>query len=573
MISNKLWSALILTLLATVILSSQAFTAQEDTAQLTFRKTAITKKKSFQNAYTVQQGDILSAIIRRIPGITEKDIPRYYRMTKELNPDITDLNRLHVGQTIMLPGTSITTQEANTAAVNAPSTEATDSQAYQVKKGDSLIRIVHRELHIKTATQKTLLEIKSLNPSIKDVNRIYIGQVIRLPHGQIATIASLANMDKEIVQVGSPREEPSVQEAITAETKDSIVLPPAQRLAVIKHIITQMNGNMITRGNYYLPVSTTEQLTIDCSSIPVVELDNQTTIFLDLGNRSDNHLKKMISNRWNNYHLVKIDDKDDMIVMLKKIFKNSKTYEITKAQKPLSIGSMPPMEFIVDWIITKKNVKASSAKTQGLRFVYENSSLLPRAVVNYARQHSVIITEISPEKGLVGKPEEIYSLPSITILPTSSARDFSLALLSYLNVSGERDVDVRVFSIEKDGFNLSIKADFVVTQGEKKTIIFSRILTPQFINILQAAGNELVFVSDQDGHVKNMEKILSGFHFVFTSGYFTFSGLEKNQPPYTFGFNGTKIKTDKNVYVVNFDFNQELRGLIQETWSADIVQY
>src|SRR5690606_9150191 len=100
----------------------------------------------------------------------------------------------------------------------------------------------------------------------------------------------------------------------------------------------------------------------------------------------------------------------------------NKTYEITKAQKPFSLGSQPVMEIIVDWVIAKKDVQATSSKTQGLRVVYENNPLLPRAIVNYARQHSLIITEISPGNGLVGKPEEIYSLPAMTILPTSSAK-------------------------------------------------------------------------------------------------------------------------------------------------------
>lgn len=561
------WWAFILCVLSTALFYSQAFSNHEDTAQLTFSKTAVSKKPL--QTYTVQQGDVLSAIIRKIPGITEKDIPGYYRMTKELNPNITDLNRLYAGQTIVLPGKTIALQEEKPAtgapSVNALSSEAAGSQSYQVKKGDSLIRVVHRELHITTHTQKTLLLIKSLNPNIKNAHKIYVGQMIRLPEGKTAVKAAPAGI--------TPNEEPPLQETKTVEAKESIVLPPAARLAVIKHIITQMNGTMITNGNYYLPVSKTEQLTIDCSIIPVVELDDRTTIFLDLENRSNNHLKKMISDRWSNYHLVKIDDKDDIIVTLKKIFKNTKSYEITKSQKPISIGSLPPLDVIVDWVISPKGIKTSASKTQGLRFVYENNVLLPRAIVNYARQHSLIITEISPEKGLVSKPEEIYSLPSMTILPTSSARDFSWALLAYLNIPREKDVDIRVFNIAEDGFNLSIKADIVVTRVEKKYLLFSRNLPPQFINILQKAGNELIFVSDQDEPAKNMEKILRGFNFVFTSGYFTFSGLDKNQPPYNFGFSGAKIKTDKNIYVVNFDFNQELRGLMQETWSANIVRY
>lgn len=573
------WRVLVLCVLSTTLFYSQAL-SNEDTAQLTFSKTAV-PKKNYQT-YTVQKGDNLSTIIRKLPGIIEKDIPRYYKMTKELNPDIADLNRLHVGQTLVLPENGVAVSEEKTAASDSktPASKASGLQTYQVKKGDSLIRIVRRKLHIKTGTQKMLLEIQSLNPNIKNLNYIYIGQIIRLPDGQtvlksvpVNATQNPAIIPEEKVSAIPPGEGLPVAEKKAVEAKESIFLPPAKRLAVIKHIITQMNGSMITSGNYYLPISKTEQLTIDCSIIPVVELDDRTTIFLDLGNRSNRHLNKMISERWSNYQLVKIDDKDDIIIILKKIFNKNKTYEVTKAQKPFSLGSQPVMEVMVDWVIAKKDASTSPSKTQGLRVVYENNALLPRAIVNYARQHSLIITEISPGKGLVGKPEEIYSLPAMTILPTSSAKDFASALLSSLNIQGESDADIRVFNIAKDGFNLSIKTDIIVTRGEKKTLIFSRDLPPQFVNILQKAGNELIFISNQEDPAKNMEKILRGFNFVFTSGYFTFSGLDKNQPPYNFGFNGTKIKTDKDIYIVNFDFNPDMRGLLQETWSASILRY
>lgn len=459
-------------------------------------------------------------------------------------------------------------------AANHQTSKIVSSQIYQVKKGDNLIRIAHRVLHIKSNTQKTILLIQSLNPAIKNANRIYIGQVLHLPDHQMTAkpgeqTTKDENVTGESEQVISRKEDSPEQQA-----KEPVILPPEARLDVIKHVITQMNGTMLTSGKYYLPVSKTAgQITIDCSLIPVVEMDDRTTLFLDFDNRSGSDLKKIISEHMNNYHLVKIDAKDNVIAALSKILKNTKNYEITKAQNPVAVGSTPSLEMIMDWLITKKGSKSSSAKTQGLRFVYENSTLLPRAIVNYARRNSFIITEISPEKGLVGKPEEIYSLPPATILSTASTRDFSRDLLSYLNIPAEQDIDVAVFNIDKDGFNLSIKADIVVKRGEKKTIIFSRHLPPQFVNILEKAGNELIFISDQDEPLKKMEKILNGFHIAFAPGYFTFSGLEKNHPPYSFGFNGAKIKTDKITYVVNFDFNQELQGLMQEAWSANIIRY
>ncbi|MDD4860640.1 MAG: LysM peptidoglycan-binding domain-containing protein [Smithellaceae bacterium] len=554
-----------LTLIA-AILSTMVFylptamSAKEDTAQLTFKKTAVHNKTYYH--YTIQKNDVLSAIIRKIPGIQEQDIPQYYRMIKELNPHIKDLDKLEAGQKIVLPA----------------KLKTGGAQTYRVKKGDYLIGIVHRELHITANTQKTMLLIKSLNPSVKDANKLYIGQVIRLPKGRLdGTAAQQTAQPAKIIERDAPvvslPEKQQVQEEATPAGKEAVMLPPAERLAVLKHIITQMNGTMITRGNYYLPVSKTAQLTIDCSVIPVVELDDRTTLFLDMKNRSGIYLKTIISGQWGNYHVVKIDAKDDMIMILKKIFKNSKAYAITRAEKPVGIGSTPVLEIMPDWLITKKNAKQTPAAIQGLRFVYRDNDLLPRAIINFARRQSFMITEISPSTGLVGKPDELYSLPAMTVLPASPAGEFAQALLSYLNVPFEKDVEVRVFSIRQDGFNLSIKADLAVKQGDQKTLLFSRNLPPQFVNILQKTGDKLIFISDQDEPAKNMEKILRGFNVVFTSGYFSFSGLDKNQPPYTLGFKGIKIKTDKDIYAVNFDFHHELRGLMQETWSANIIRY
>ena len=574
---KKFLLILFLAIASTMAFDTQAFSAKEDTAQLTFSKTAIPKKPV--QSYTVQKDDVLSAIIRKISGVTEKDIPHYYRMIKELNPQVEDFNNLAVGQKIMLPGKSIAVAEEKTDdSIHAPLQKLTGAQAYRVKKGDNLIGIVHRELQITSSTQKTMLLIKSINPSLTDAHKIYVGQVIRLPKGQPLVKdgeqpTGPAKITETTARDASLPDQPPAQTEKSLSGKDAIILSPAARLAVIRHIVTQMKGTMLTSGKYYLPVSKTEQLTIDCSMIPVVELDDRITIFLDPGNRSTSQLKKIIGNRWSNYHLVKIDDKDDIIIILKKIFQTTKTYDISKTQKPVLVGSSPQMEIIMDWLITRKDVKKTPAITQGLRFVYENNALLPRAIVNYAGRHSLMITEIAPDKGLVGKPEEIYSLPPVTVLPAASATEFSLALLAYLNIPAQKDIDVRVFNIAEDGFNLSIKADIAVGRGEKKTILFSRNLPPQFVNILQKAGNEIIFISDQDGPAKNMEKILRSFNFAFTSGYFTFSGLDKNQPPYTFGFTGTKIKTDKDVYAVNFEFNHDLRGLMLEAWSANIVQY
>lgn len=560
-------------ILAMVVISAAFFclpaTAKEDTAQIKLKKTAVSSKKLY--TYTVKKGDIISTIIRNIPGITEEDIANNYQLVKELNPNIPNIDKLEVGQTLILPGKPVTVKEAEETEAGSqsayePKAISTGFKNYKIKSGDTLIKIIYRQLKTRTDIHKTLKAIKAINPSIKNVNKIYAGSVIKLPGKTVFAKASdeLKPVTQEMATTRADQPEKII------EVKEKKVMPPEVRLAVLKQIITQMNGTITTAGNYYLPIPKAGQVTIDCSKIPLVEFDDSTTVFVDLENRAPGNLKKMISDNWTNYYLVKVNKDDDVIAILKKIINSTKNFSMVKSDKPLTMGSLPPVEVNVDWVISKSG-RMGNQPIQGLRSIYENNLLLPKSVKNYFQKNGFIITEISGETGIVGKPEELYSLPPIDVFPTTSSKDFSYALVSHLRLNATKDVDIQLFDTVKDGFNLSIKADILVNKEDKKYIIHSQSLSPQFTNALRQDGNETIFVSDNDTPKIIMENILHGFNIPFTYGNFVFSGLEKNQAPYTLRFSGMKI--DKNLYVVDFDIDPELRGLLQEVWSADIARY
>ena len=552
--------------------------AKEDTAQITLKKTATSKQNLY--TYTVKKGDMISTIIRQIPNIKKEDIQDNYNIIKDLNPDISDLNKLYVGQLLVLPGkpldkTQQNKMESNTADSDAApvshSTNHAGGNTYAIKKGDTLIKIIHRELKIKTNTRQMLKVIQSINPNIVNVDRIYAGQTIKLPNQTVFVKAS--EEDRLVVQEVLKQAESQTQPEEVIELNEKIVMPQEARLALIKHVITQMNGSIMTMGNYYLPIPKIGQVTIDCSKIPVIEFDDQTMMFLDLDNRAENNLKKIINDNWANYHLIKVDKKDDVIAVLKKIFNSVKGYSMTKREKPMTIGSLPPVDVIVDWVITKFTSKQSQPLMQGLCIVYGNNPLLPKSIKNYAQKNGLIITEFSEETGIAGNPEEIYSLPPMPVFPTTSVKDFSYALLSYLWLKADKDADVKIFDIVKDGFNLSIKADVLVKSDNKRYVIYSRNLPMQFVNALKKTGHEVLFIAENDSPKIIMEKILPSFNITFASGFFTFSGIDKNQAPYVLSFDGTKIKTDNDLYVIDFEIDQGLRSLLREAWGANIARY
>lgn len=562
----------VLALMALVNQPVAAESTKEDTAQITFQKTAISRKSLY--TYTVREGDNLAKIIRSIPGSTDKDIARNYQLLKELNPEIPDIEDLEVGQSIFLPGKPSTeTQESDVEEMteSTANVSSTAKKYYKIKRGDTLYKIIRREL--KTAEMNIppmVRTIKAINPNIRNVNKIYAGTVIRLPD---ETVFVKTPEDIEpVTERMATASDKSVQPAKIIEVKEMKRMPPEARLALLKQIITQMNATVTTTGNYYLPIPKAGQVTIDCSKIPVIEFEDGTTVFLDLENRANNNLKKMITSNWKNFHLVKIDNDDDIFNILKKVLTTTKAYDIIKNENPLTIGARPRMEIMVDWLIVKPiSGQQSKSVVQGLRPIYENNLLLPKSIKNYAQKNGFMITEFSEESGIVGKPEELYSLPSIPVFPTTSAKDFSYALVSYLGLSAEKDIEIQLFDTVKDGFNLSIKADVLVNKDDRKYVIYSQSLSQQFTNALKQAGHETIFVSDGDSPKNIMGNVLSGLGIPFAYENFIFSGPEKNQAPYTLKFNGTKINQD--LYIVDFNMDSELRGLLHEVWSAKIARY
>ncbi|MGA9111242.1 MAG: LysM peptidoglycan-binding domain-containing protein [Smithella sp.] len=547
-------------------------TANEDTAQLKLKKTAIPSKKLY--TYTVKKGDVLSNIIKSIPGVTDEDVSKNYELIKKLNPNISDLDNLEAGQSLILPGKPLTETGNNETDIKTTVTHNISSigrKYYLIKRGDTLFKIIRRELKNETDIEKTLKVIKSINPGIKNVNRIYAGAVIRLPGKTF--FVKIPEEIKPAAPEAATLSKKSIQPEKIIEIKEKKVISSEARLAVLKQVITQMNGSIITTGNYYLPIPKAGQVTIDCSIIPLIEFDDNTFVFVDLENHARHYLRRMISDNWTNYFLVKVDKNDDIITTLRKVINTTRNYRMSKSEKPLVIGAVPPVEVIVDWVIERSLPHRQPQVIQGLRSIYENNLLLPWSIKNYCQKNGLTITEISDETGVAGKPEEAYSLPPMPVFPVTSAKDFSYALLTDLGLNAEMDVDMQLFDTAKDGFNLSIKADVLVKNEDKKYIIYSQTLSQQFTNALKQAGNELVFVKDSSSPKNIMENILRGINIPFTSDNFTFSGLSKSQAPYILKFSATKIKTNQDLYVVDFDFDQELRGLLQEVWSVNIARY
>jgi LysM repeat protein len=542
---------LILLSLTILTVASHDSFAEEDTAHLSFQKTATLSAKT--RPYVVKEGEWLFQIMRAQAGITA------HRLTviQKLNPEIKDLNKIKPGQVVILP-------EVERPAV-PEGEESSSTMNYTIKKGDSISRIAMRELNVKLPElRKAVNDIKQLNPDIRNYNMIYPGQTLQLPRRSIV-------ITKQEVKA---QEAESSSKVVKDEAKDKPIILPRAHLDIIRDVIIRMNGALITLGKYYIPIPELGQITIDCSTIPIVELDDGSSIFLDFGNRIPDTLKNMIQSNWKNYHSVEIENSDDTAAILQKIVNSSNTYSMTRRTAPYTIGAAPPLQLSLDWIITKKT-KDGKPYLQGLSFVSDNSRLLPKPMTRYAESNGMIITEVLDGQGVANAPDEKYAMPQMSNMNVSTNMELVNSLLNELGYQTTRDTEIGILNTSASGFDLSIKADLLAKQGDKQIMIVSKKIPQQFIDSLKTRGTETVTLDSGETKKTVIEKVLLAASIPFTFASFSFSVPEKNDKPTgTISFPAFKITRDKgDFYLIDFDIDREIYGLLNNKWEVNIVRY
>jgi hypothetical protein len=127
--TQHFWFFWILSLL--LIPPAVSLWAAEGTAHLTFRKAILSKEN--EKVYIIRSGDTIARIVRKLGW----PATRRYKEIKQLNPHITNLNRIYPGQKLLLPPPE--QQEGATG-------DAPGIINYTAKEGDSLTRIIISEL-------------------------------------------------------------------------------------------------------------------------------------------------------------------------------------------------------------------------------------------------------------------------------------------------------------------------------------------------------------------------------------------------------------------------------------------
>jgi hypothetical protein len=153
--------------------------------------------------------------------------------------------------------------------------------------------------------------------------------------------------------------------------------------------------------------------------------------------------------------------------------------------------------------------------------------------------------------------------------------DLIVNLLNIFNLQPTRNTDVKIFEQSRDGFNLSVKADLMIRQGNKRTMFHAKPLPSQFADILRENGVEPILLTQDDSRRITIEKTLVGLGVSFSSGVFSFSvPQEADKPRGVIRFPAIRVAFNKSSrYLIEFDMDQDLYQLLNQQWGVNLIKY
>lgn len=544
-------------LLLTVLLSSP-LEAREDSASLVFRKTAGLQKTK---VYVVKKGEWIAGISRAELG----DEPIPYALISKINPNIRNLNRIYPGQKILLPvrGMADVIEPANAT----PKEGEARLTEYLIQEGDSISRIILAELNI---SQEKLIQtyrlVRQMNPSIEDMNTLSAGQRLKLPANLVRADRSAA---APVPAAGSETDKPPIASAAAKE-------PPSAEglLGIIRPVISRMRGTLTATGNYYIPLKDSTQVTIDCFLIPVVELDDGSTVFLDFGNRLPDHLKGLISQSWPNYAFLPAEKLSDDLTSLQGIIDRSRNYTMFNAVRPLTLTQKPEILVAPDWIIEGKKASGGTLYRQGLFLLGSSEQPLPTEVRTFLEKYGLTVTEISGGQAVVALTAQTAP-PTIPDLRGLKGITFAEQLLRALGERPAGNAEIVIFDQARHGFNLAVTADLLLRRGEKRFIIHTKRLPEQIVHILKEEGTEIVLIGERDSGRSLIEGLLQGLQIPVSFGHFSYRIPEDGpRPRLTASFSALRAKAgNESLYLIDFDISPDVISLLHGRLGGRFAKY
>ncbi len=512
-------------------------------------------KKVYTESYNVKKGDHIWNILRNKGLLEKRNLMEILDVLKRLNTSLTDLDLIYPDETIIIP-LEISPAEGDYLSEDVEelplaSLEGIEGlELYTVKKGDSLIRVVKSLYGVpqKELYNEYLDQLKRLNPSIKDLNRILPGQKVRLP------IYSPQAVRMPI--------KPSATRAKSREGTEEDLRFIAFQLG---EIFTLIGEEWLQTGEHFIPLKNGGQISLNADLYPIINLRNGKRVIVDLFNDLPEDMSDIITSSWGNYGIVHLESGVDLKEAMGRIMILCDYRKIQGIKEPLVLGGDIPLRITADWIIDR--VSGESTGGQDIIIINlldDESSGTPASVRAFLKGFGIKTVDYPTF------PESEEEYEKATEVFGRMAGDMYALVEELLGLKGaefSRDQEIAIYPDEKDDFNLVIKADFLFDAHGRDHIIDMSGLGPEIMSLLDEHGFRVLSIPEQKGSFAIVTRALDFLDMEYDSGPHIFWAAERSE------LRNIKLEIPgiifrdheaRNIFATHINIPQEITGFLHD---------
>ena len=386
--------------------------------------------------YTVKRGDSLSKILFS-RGVPRSERKKYLDAIREINPSVTDVNRILAGATLHLPTAGYFT-EVKPPAETEKTMAAAPETGTIAPEGTEPGKIVPPETG--TAAAAPPAEVP---PAPALTREIAPGP------GQDAMAAGKPEAELRVPKPVPPGA--SVVETGKRKPAGETVVPPARSpyRGLLSDLFLAIGEKWVDRGTMYLPLPSGGDVVLQLSDFPAVRFSGGKEAIIDFRGGIPPRVANAISAQWNSIRVVSLADAGGAGDRIERILRVSGYYSVKEGiSRPLVVGEVVSVALPARWIVQRTADSLLSGDLILLKEVPEKPDPDLLAVLRYARRVGVRVLPYADdpkamEGFLVGVAEEAPAggIPVDLEVPKTGglpAVDFGLSLLGIAAKSGER---------------------------------------------------------------------------------------------------------------------------------------
>jgi LysM repeat protein len=499
-------------------------------------------KKVLTESYVVKEGDWIWKMFRERGLLEKRNLSELLAVLKRLNNSLENLDVVVPGQKIIIPlkispvsGFRVGRKPVVKKVTQISELKDIDFENYTIEKGDTLTKVVSGRYNLPSKTlYGEYLELASkLNPSIKNFDKIYPGQTIRLP-------VYTAQMVRKPIDPLTKVEDKSESSVIDEEKVSSVNLDEGQKVETddkdgepsslpnpltkkLGGIFREIGEGWVETGKHFIPLKSGSQMDLDARSFPIINFRHGQRVILDLDNELPDKMAALIESSWHNYRIIHIAKGDSLSVALEKIFAVSNYPKIFKKGEPIELKGDIPFRITGDWIVAWKD-PGTRGKTNVavLNLLDPQTPKTPKIIKDYLLQTGIKIIDYPP--GGNGSTPKMYTKP------ISGGKDTKSSIGKILELLGEKfstNWEIPLFQGRKAGFKIVSKGDFLLKVKGKQAIIDLTGLAPEVVTVLEEKQYLYLSIAKETEPLERIAKVLIFLDKPFEPGPHFFKATER----------------------------------------------